>query len=97
MFRPNRAASRSTSQAFPGPGGKWQLSTEGGEDPHWSRDGKEIFYIAPGNRLMVVPVKTGAEPQPGTPQFLFEARFRQDTGQQYDVCADGQRFLIAAD
>ncbi len=84
-------------QAFPGPGGKWQVSTEGGEDPHWSRDGKEIFYIAPGNRLMVVPVKPGPEPQPGTPRFLFEARFRQDTGQQYDVSADGQRFLIAAD
>ncbi|MFI5184275.1 MAG: TolB family protein, partial [Vicinamibacteria bacterium] len=84
-------------QAFPGPGGKWQLSTEGGEDPLWSRDGKEIFYIAPGNRLMVVPVKAGPEPQPGTPRFLFEARFRQDTGQQYDVSADGQRFLIAAD
>ncbi len=84
-------------QAFPGPGGKWQVSTEGGEDPHWSRDGKEIFYVAPGNRLMVVPVKTGPEPQPGTPQLLFEARFRQDTGQQYDITADGQRFLIAAD
>jgi eukaryotic-like serine/threonine-protein kinase len=84
-------------QAFPGPGGKWQLSTEGGEDPAWSRDGKEIFYIAPGNRLMTVPVKPGPEPQPGTPRFLFEARFRQDTGQQYDISADGQRFLIAAD
>ena len=46
---------------------------------------------------MAVPVKPGPEPQPGTPRFLFEARFRQDTGQQYDVSADGQRFLIAAD
>ena len=84
-------------QAFPGPGGKWQLSTEGGEDPSWSRDGKEIFYIAPGNRLMAVPVKAGRIPSPGRRSFLFEARFRQDTGQQYDVSADGQRFLIAAD
>jgi hypothetical protein len=46
---------------------------------------------------MVVPVKPGPEPQPGTPRLLFEARFRQDTGQQYDISADGQRFLIAAD
>ncbi len=83
--------------AFPGPGGKWQVSTEGGEDPSWSHDGKEIFYIAHGNRLMVVPVKVGPDPEPGTPKLLFEARFRQDIGQQYNATADAQRFLIAAD
>jgi Tol biopolymer transport system component len=85
------------AQEFPGPGGKWQISTEGGEDPVWSRDGKEIFYVAPGNRLMSVPVTTKSGLEAGTPAFLFEARFRPETGQQYDVSSDGKRFIIVTD
>jgi len=84
-------------QEFPGPGGKWQISAEGGEDPVWSRDGKEIFYVASATRLTAVPVKTSPTFEAGNPTFLFEARFKGERGQQYDVSADGQRFLVNAD
>jgi hypothetical protein len=41
---------------FPGPGGKWQVSTTGGNWPRWRHDGKEIFYLAPDNTLMAAEV-----------------------------------------
>ncbi|MGH9444049.1 MAG: protein kinase domain-containing protein [Thermoanaerobaculia bacterium] len=84
-------------RSFPDTGGKWQVSTTGGEDPQWSRDGKEIFYIASNTRFMTVPVKTGATFEAGTPQFLFEARIRQDSERQYDVAKDGRRILVDLD
>ena len=44
-------------QAFPGPGGKYQVSRDGGGFPVWRADGKELFYIAPDATLMAVPVE----------------------------------------
>jgi tRNA A-37 threonylcarbamoyl transferase component Bud32 len=82
-------------QPFPGPGGKWQVSTAGGADPVWRRDGKELFYLAPDHKLMAVAVRTGATFEAEAPQPLFEARMREDPDRHYDVSADGQRFLIA--
>jgi len=43
-------------QPFPATGARWQVSIEGGIYPRWRRDGKELFYIAPDNRLMAVPI-----------------------------------------
>jgi len=83
-------------RTFPDTGGKWQISTSGGEDPLWSRDGSEIFYDL-GTKLMSVPVKTAPAFEAGTPQLLFEARFRPDNGVQYDVARDGKRFLVDQD
>jgi Tol biopolymer transport system component len=83
-------------RTFPDTGGKWQISTAGGEDPLWSRDGSEIFYDS-GTKLMTVPVKTSPAFEAGTPQLLFEARFRTDNGIQYDVSADGKKFLVDQD
>ena len=60
-------------QPFPGPGGKWQVSTNGGTAPVWRRDGKELFYVAPDRKLMAVPVKTGAVFEPETAAPLFES------------------------
>ena len=61
-------------QSFPPTGDKWQISTTGGEEPYWRRDGKELFYIA-GKRLMVVDVKTDGQVfHPGVPRPLFEVR-----------------------
>ena len=45
-------------QPFPGPGGKWQISTSGGIEPRWRRDGKELFYIAPDGKLMAAPIQS---------------------------------------
>src|SRR5437667_12530984 len=45
-------------QPFPGPGGKWQVSNEGGTQPRWNRNGKELFYISADGKLMSVAIET---------------------------------------
>jgi Tol biopolymer transport system component len=80
---------------FPGPGGQWQLSTEGGSEPKWSADGREIYYIDSGNNLVTVPVDAGATFSAGLPEILFTPPFFPVTQRErYVVSADGQRFLI---
>ncbi|PYR76367.1 MAG: hypothetical protein DMF87_18435 [Acidobacteria bacterium] len=86
---------------FPGPGGKWQVSTGGGEDPKWRRDGKELFFLTGGNTVMSAAVNgSGSAFEVEAVQRLFEARLRTNTylgfgtGWVYDVFPDGQRFLI---
>ena len=83
-------------QPFPGPGGKWQVSTAGGNVPAWRKDGKELFYISIDRKLMAVTVRTNAAFESEAPKPLFEARIRNDPDRHYDVSADGQRFLIVA-
>ncbi len=78
---------------FPGPGGKWQVSSDGGSQPRWSRDGKELFYLARDRKLMSVPITQGATVGSSPPRPLFETRSRY-TGTAYDVSRDGQRFLV---
>ena len=80
---------------FPGPGGKWQISTGGGTYPRWRRDGTEIFYLAPDNKLMAATVNgKGSSFEVGTVKPLFETRIVTGIRYPYDVSADGQRFLI---
>ena len=80
--------------AFPGAGGKRQISTAGGNYPRWRRDGKEIFYLAPNNTLMAAAVNgQGASFEVTSVKALFETR-RSGTDFPYDVSVDGQRFLI---
>ena len=82
-------------QPFPGPGSKSQVSTAGGWQPRWRRDGRELFYREPGGRFMAVPVTvTAGSFDAGTPQPLFELRPTATPGTQYDVTADGQRFIV---
>jgi eukaryotic-like serine/threonine-protein kinase len=79
---------------FPGPGGKWQISTGGGSWPRWRHDRTEIFYLAPDNNLMAAAViGNRASFEVGAVKPLFQTR---ETGSRhrYDVSADGQRFLI---
>jgi Tol biopolymer transport system component len=81
---------------FPGPGGKWQISTAGGTKPRWRHDGSEIFYLTPDSKLMVASVSgKGAGFDVGVVKQLFATRIVTFAGfYQYDVSADGQRFLI---
>ncbi len=81
---------------FPGPGGKWQISTAGGTKPRWRHDGSEIFYLTPDSKLMVASVSgKGASFDVGVVKQLFATRVVTFAGfYQYDVSADGQRFLI---
>ena len=82
-------------QSFPATGGKWQVSTGGGAQPHWRRDGKELFFMAPDRRLMAVEVKLGASVELGTPTALFQTQVSSfSSPNRYDVSADGQRFLL---
>jgi Tol biopolymer transport system component len=83
-------------RTFPDAGGKWQISSSGGEDPLWSRDGTEIFFDV-GTRVMSVPVRTSPTFEAGAPQLLFEAPIRGDSGVQFDAAADGKKFLVDAD
>jgi serine/threonine protein kinase/Tol biopolymer transport system component len=82
---------------FPGPGGKWQISTESGDYPCWRRDGKQLFYITEKNMLMAVDVNgTGSSFEAGRPRPLFQMMnpIPASTISPYDVTADGQRFII---
>jgi hypothetical protein len=85
-------------RSFPS-GGQWQISDNGGGDPHWRRDGKELFYISSDRKLMAVEVKeNGATLESSVPKALFEMRIRGLPGPRnyYDVSHDGQRFLVAS-
>jgi eukaryotic-like serine/threonine-protein kinase len=83
-------------QTFPASGGRWRVSTGGGCQPRWRRDGKELFYIAVDGKLMAVDVKLGATFEAGVPKTLFGTRVFSltDFRNHYAVTADGQRFLI---
>jgi serine/threonine protein kinase len=92
------------AQSFPdAAGGKWQVSTTGGVQPRWRRDGKELFYLAPDGTLMAVPMvppAAGRSVEAGSPVKLFSTSINAGQGgmlrQQYAVSSDGQRFLINA-
>lgn len=75
-----------------GEGAKWQVSTEGGEEPLWSKDRRELFYRN-GQKWMAVDVTTDPDFKSGSPRLLFEGPYLNIPGVSYDVAADG-RFLI---
>jgi dipeptidyl aminopeptidase/acylaminoacyl peptidase len=84
-------------QPFPGPGPPVQISAERGGQARWSRDGKRLFFMAPDRKLMEVEIEVrGDRLLPGVPRPLFQTRIVGWTLVlfQYDVTADGNRFLI---
>ena len=83
-------------QPFPATGGKWQISTGGGEQPSWRGDGKELFYVGEGQKLFVVAVDASSSTFAGTPRKLFQMHSPVDmwTRNQYAVTSDGRRFLV---
>jgi eukaryotic-like serine/threonine-protein kinase len=88
--------------SFPEASGKVLVSTNGGVQPRWRGDGKELFYLELDRKLMAVPVKEGSALEVGSPKSLFDFSFSPRFGfdgnpyayYQYDVTADGQRFLL---
>ncbi len=83
--------------SFPTPAGIRQVSTAGGSQPRWSRDGKELFYIALDHKLMAASVKTGATFEAETPHALFETTLpTTPLRQAYSVSPDGRRFLLTS-
>jgi Tol biopolymer transport system component len=91
-------------QPWPGPGERVQISTSGGAQARWRRDGKELFYLALDGRLMAVPLRTAPsgqslEPGPATELFRTQVpggavQMAGGSRQQYAVSADGLRFLV---
>ena len=82
---------------FPSGGGKWQISTSGGFQPRWRADERELFYLAGDGRVMAMPVGAGGGFEHGDGHALFQTRL--DTSvlvndRNYEVTADGQRFLV---
>ena len=86
-------------QPFPGPGGRQQVSTEGGREPAWAHNGREMYYLAPGlnGALKMMAVDVALQPTftAGKPRVLFEGRFNSAAYiRNYDVTLDGRRFVL---
>jgi serine/threonine protein kinase len=84
-------------QPFPGPGAPLLISTNGGAQARWRRDGKELFYMALDNRLMAVPITlaaTGAAVEAPVPLFPVRMIGPVQGDTKYMVASDGQRFLM---
>ena len=81
-------------QPYPGPGGKWQISTGGGTEPVWARN-SELFYRN-GNKMMVVETTSQPTFSASKPKALFETNsiVTPATLPNYDVSPDGKRFLM---
>jgi eukaryotic-like serine/threonine-protein kinase len=84
-------------QPYPGPGGKWQISTDGGGEPLWNPNGRELFYRS-GNKMIAVEITTQPSISVGKPKVLFTGQYQQSPNPipnaNYDVSPDGQRFLM---
>jgi serine/threonine-protein kinase len=86
---------------FPGPGGKWQISTEGAAEVTWSAKGNELFYRtgSPREKMMVVDIQTQPSFSAGKPRQLFEGPYASNAvggslSADYAIASDGQRFLM---
>jgi serine/threonine protein kinase len=78
---------------FPGPGGKWQVSTDGSPGGGWFKDGKEILYGSLDNEAIAVDVKFGPSgPELGPPKTLFKA---PQSAIAFAITPDAERFLVA--
>ncbi len=81
-------------RTFPDGAGKLQISSNGGIQARWAKDGKELFYVE-GDTLMSVSVSTQNGLEAGSPKPLFRhAGFGVQAATSFDVSADGQRFLV---
>jgi len=87
---------------FPNVGaGRWQVSVDGGRNPRWAHNGRELFFQGPANEMMVAAVLTSPAFHPGPPRKLFDAdpdwAWADLSGVMYDVAPDDRRFVVARD
>jgi serine/threonine-protein kinase len=82
-------------QPYPGPGGKYQISTAGGNEPVWNPNGRELFYRS-GGKMMAVDITTQPSFSAGKARMLFDGPYLSisTTIPSYDVSPDGRRFLM---
>src|SRR5262249_9119144 len=85
-------------QAFPNPGAKYQISIDGGAEPIWAKNGRELFYRNSDKMMAVRIVEREDKLEAGTPTLLFEGRFAISSvsggDAWYDISAEGNRFLM---
>ena len=81
---------------YPGPGEEQQLSMDGGGEPRWSPDGRELFYRTQAGEVLSVAVQTTPSDELGTPQLLFEVPNMRGLSRwgSFDVHPDGERFVV---
>ncbi len=81
--------------SYPGWTNKRQVSNNGGGQPRWRNDGRELYYLSPDGRMMAVDVRAGTRIETGPPRVLFQTRLRPGaTMEQYAVTDDGNRFFL---
>ncbi len=80
-------------RAFPGAGSPWTISADGGSEPVWARNGRELFYRS-GDRIMAVTVTSDATFSASKPRMLFAARKPPHTFRSYDVTPNGEFLMI---
>jgi serine/threonine-protein kinase len=82
-------------QPYPGPGGRYQISTDGGNEPVWNPNGKELFYRSV-EKMMAVDITTQPSFTVGKSKMLFQGSYVPAGAAfpYYDVSPDGQRFLM---
>lgn len=83
-------------RSFPEAEGKWQISTEGGVEPRWRGDGRELYFRS-GDKIMAVDVTTGEKFSAARPRELFAGKYQLETVSMlpgYDVAPDGNRFIM---
>jgi Tol biopolymer transport system component len=81
-------------RAFPGPGGKWQISNGGAGEPRWRADGKELFFRTSDDHVFSVEVKPGSTFEAGPPKPVFDARLSNAAESFWDAAPAGDRFLV---
>lgn len=83
--------------SFPDGRDRWQISSEGGSEPVWSSDGRELFYRSDDGYLMAAAIADGPDFRVTGQRRLFSAAPFAPYGvwsRNYDVTSDGQRFLM---
>lgn len=85
-------------ERFPMSAGKYQVSQNGGGQPQWRADGRELFFIAPDSMVMATAIDTSRDFEAGVPAALFNSRASGtvQARSQYAVSRDGKRFLAPA-
>jgi hypothetical protein len=81
-------------QPFLRPGAKHRISPNGGRNPHWRADSRELFYLDAAGAMTAVPIDLTANPPAGLPTTLFSAGAVSIINNMYAVTKDGQRFLV---
>jgi len=85
------------AQPYPGPGNIMTISTDGGMEPVWAPDGKELYYRdVSGDKMMAVSFITEPDLRVGKPRLLFEGRYKGGWpwGRNYDIAPDAKRFIM---